>query len=529
MSVRVHEGAREISQARDVLLLEEARTYLVSARPGATAPRAWLGARALPRDDATGAFTMQIGQWVGSSTLCVTDDAGDVRLAVEVLPRAEKLDPAAWLALLNDLESWTPGLAVGLEGGGVGDVGNAGTTAPVLAAALLPLVPALVEAVRAIASAPREHAVPAREDIRLRNVRRAARDTLQWMARHPAAAAALDPWVAARAGAQDPYVPQNITQEALDHPVNRYLAWLITRVTHVLAKLAGELSAAATAVRGSRPDTADWCQARAIVAVRAADELRSLLRRTVFGALTPAPATEAALLAVQDDPAYARAHACARPFLSPRFRLPDAASPTPAAVRPSFDLYELWVFLAVQRALGEVLRDWTWKWHPQPRDALLAGLGVKSRFTAVRADGARIQLVFNLTFRGYLAGRDGARFSLSRERRHDLVLTYAPPAGAPTWMFLDAKYRVSRENLGDAFESAHLYRDSLRWPAFGGPCRGGLLLVPAMAKECEPWFEKGFREAYGIGVWRLTPGEPASAALAEVLLTMLGVVPEERA
>ncbi|WP_438029803.1 hypothetical protein [Sorangium sp. So ce233] len=52
-------------------------------------------------------------------------------------------------------------------------------------------------------------------------------------------------------------------------------------------------------------------------AAGAADELSTTLRRTFLGSLTPMPATKAALLAVQDDPAYARAHALARPFLSP--------------------------------------------------------------------------------------------------------------------------------------------------------------------------------------------------------------------
>ncbi|MDC0681419.1 DUF2357 domain-containing protein [Sorangium atrum] len=505
-----------------VLHLEEARTYHVDAPPGAGAPRAWLGPLELPWSQERGSFTLEVGHWVGSAVLKVAHDAQETEVAVQVAPRDEKLSDGAWLALLADLEAWSPGLAIGLEGGGVGAVQSEGTTATVLAIALLPLIPALVRAIRAIAAAPRELAASTREDVPLRAVRRADRETLHWLARHPAAARAVDPWLAARAGQQDPYVPQDVTHETIDHPVNRYVAWLVGRVARVLGDLSVVLGDAAVK-RRLQPDTAQWCRAQARAAAGAADELSTTLRRTFLGSLTPMPATEAALLAVQDDPVYARAHALARPFLSPRFRLRESLSGSEAPVRPSFELYELWTLLAVQRALAGILDGWTWTWKQGRENDLLAGFGTGAAFTARHPkDGARIDIRYNVTFPGYLARGASDRYSISGERRPDIVISFDPPGGPRSWICLDAKYRVRRDALADSFTSLHIYRDALRWETFGGPCRAGLLLVPAIESACQPWFAGDFRERFGIGAWRLTPGEPPDLDLAKLILAMGG-------
>ncbi|MDI3289764.1 DUF2357 domain-containing protein [Polyangium sp. 15x6] len=504
-----------------VLRLEEARTYHIDALPGASAPRAWLGPRELPWSEERGTFTLEVGHWVGSAALRVAHGTQETVVPVEVAPRQEKLSDGAWLSLLADLEAWSPGLAIGLEGGGVGAVQTEGTTATILAAALLPLVPALIRAIRAIAAAPRELATSTREDIPLRAVRRADRETLQWLARHPAVARAVDPWLAARTGLQDPYVPQDTTHETVDHPVNRYIAWIIGRIARVLGELTDALGRAARNPR-LQPDTAQWCRARGRAAASATDELLATLRRTFLGSLTPMPATEAALLAVQDDPVYARAHALARPFLSPRFRLCESRDGGEAPVRPSFELYELWTLLAVQRALAETLDGWTWTWHPVPGNELLAGFGPGAAFTARRADGARLDLRYNVTFSGYLARGNSDKYSISGERRPDIVISFEPQAGQRSWICLDAKYRVRRDAIADAFASLHIYRDSLRWEAFGGRCRSGLLLAPAVDPECQPWFMSEFRERFGIGAWRLTPGEPSDLTLGKLILARVG-------
>ncbi|XXU41802.1 nuclease domain-containing protein [Sorangium sp. So ce1000] len=123
---------------------------------------------------------------------------------------------------------------------------------------------------------------------------------------------------------------------------------------------------------------------------------------------------------------------------------------------------------------------------------------------------------------GYLARGTSDRYSISGERRPDIAISFDPPGGPRSWICLDAKCRVRREALADSFTSLHIYRDALRWETFGGLCRGGLLLVPAVESACQPWFADDFRERFGIGAWRLTPGEPPDLDLAKLILAMGG-------
>jgi hypothetical protein len=517
ISVRDEAGA-EIPFSGGGLRLEEATSYRLVVARGEEPPKAWLGDRELPFREGQG-FAVEIGHWVGESSLRIVSGSRTARVPVVVAPCSEKLSDAAWLSMLGDLESWNPGLPVGLAGGGVGAVGTEGTPAPVLAVALLPLVAPLLRAVRAIATAPRERTAPLHEDIPLRAVRQADREVLRWLSRHPHAARALDPWRVAKTGLPEPEVPRQTTRDTADHPANRYLAWLVRRVAARLGALADALGTAARHP-GIQEDTEEWCTARALAASVAAESLLATMRGTFLGTLAPMPPTEAALLAVQDDPAYARAQSLARPFLSPRFHLPDVPG-NAAPTKPSFELYELWTLLAVHKALLAHLGGWAWSWHPKPGPELLAGFGPGSSFAATGPNGERLALCYNLTFPGYLHRADSSRYSISGERRPDIVLTLAFPGRKPAWFVLDAKYRVTRQALADAFTSLHIYRDSLRWDSFGGSCRGGLLLVPAIAPGCEPWFSASYLDRFGIGVRKATPGEPADIGLKGVLCDTL--------
>jgi hypothetical protein len=103
-------------------------------------------------------------------------------------------------------------------------------------------------------------------------------------------------------------------------------------------------------------------------------------------------------------------------------------------------------------------------------------------------------------------------------------VTWAPAAGTPRWLALDAKYRTGRANLADAFTSVHLYRDALRWPEFGGAAAGAWLLAPARSPDAALWFDEGFCRAHGLGVLRLAPGDEGDAIrVMDLLDTALGL------
>lgn len=157
-----------------------------------------------------------------------------------------------------------------------------------------------------------------------------------------------------------------------------------------------------------------------------------------------------------------------------------------AAIRPSFTLYELWTFLKVERLLRDELVDASWSRKGYGNLLRLESSGTGARCTAMLPEGT-LRLHFNPRFRGYLKRGDRKRFSLSKERRPDLVLTWKPLSGEARWICLDAKYRVSPENVADALSSLHLYRDSLIYEPYGGRCRAAWILTPAKDPACDPW------------------------------------------
>ncbi|WP_083681687.1 DUF2357 domain-containing protein [Archangium sp. Cb G35] len=507
-----------------VLYLEEARQYFVAPEAGGPGDtRASLGPLALEWDSEERAFRLPIAQWVGAQVLRVASKGEEWTAAVQVVPRADKLSEHAWAVLLSDLEAWLPALSVGEQPGLQGAVVTGGSRVSHLVEAVLPLVPALMKAVREIISAPRQRTSRSETVLPANRVRRVERSTLGWLERHPEAARALSArWDTEADARRPPLVPAGLATETLDHPANRYVAWLVRSIARDLGTYAEVLQG--TTQGGAAPAGTDagdwvrWCAARAEALREASAVLQALGRRSWLAALTPSPPTEAAMAVVVDDPSYARLHRLGRHFRSPLFRLGTVPDAPGAATRPSYELYELWTFLALRGLLGRLLPEYQWTSQGLEPLATLGEPLDGASFEGT-GPGGTLRLLFNPTFRGYLSRGKAPRFSVSGERRPDLVLLWSE-GERRRWVCLDAKYRVARDGLSDAFESAHLYRDSLRWPEWGGRCEAAVLLAPAELPACAPWFEPGFLAEHQVGVFRLTPGTepgPLSEWLARLL------------
>jgi hypothetical protein len=389
-----------------------------------------------------------------------------------------------------------------------------------VAVALGPLIPVLVNALRVIAEQPKSRRIELEHDVSLHAVRKVGTDTLRWLARKPEVMAAVDPWAVVRQGPRNPLVPQFLAEDSVDHPVNRYIAWAVARVTTQLRATAQSLESAARDA-GSFSDSGSWYSARATELTSGAEALASFLRSSFLRQVPPEPPSESAILALHDEPRYARVHALLRRFLAPRFNLSSGQGPG-AAVRPSYGLYEVWCFLAVQRALAACLPTADWK--GLNLDCLLDGTGEGARYVATVPGKGSLELHFNRSFRGFIAGQRAEWFSISSARRPDFVIAWHPAQGAPSWLILDAKYRVSRQSVEDAFESVHIYRDSLVWTALGGRCQAVWLLVPAVLEECRPWAEPEFMRRFGSGLRRLTPGSKNDDSLGSEVLAALKVL-----
>ncbi|HSP81398.1 MAG TPA: DUF2357 domain-containing protein, partial [Myxococcaceae bacterium] len=468
-------------------------------------------------------FPLRTKYWAGTLPLLLRTPEEELRFELHVLPRAEKLSGEAWAVLLRDLDRWLQGSTVGQERGLHGGVGLSGAHVPGVAAVLGELVPAFVSALEDVLKGPRERAVEHWTEAPLHAVRQADAGTLRHLARHP------DTWQRVRGQAEEggegrqALVPQRAWRGHLDHPANRYVAWLVREVVHVLRAVVRRVEKAAKR-QALDPELERWCVYRAASLTEGADALEVLLRRSSLGALTPEPASEAAFLTLLDDPVYARVHRLGQLFREPRFQLSEEDADTAAPVRPTYELYELWTFFRLREVLAEEWPGAEWTQEGVEALRLFDENARGAHYTARWPGRGTLRLYFNLSFPSFLARKRSPHWSISVNRRPDLVVTWQPEQGQARWLCLDAKYRTEARNVADAFESAHLYRDSLRWEGFGekGRCEGAVLLVPAMDPKAAPWFESSFRDEHGVGAFLLTPGHSSATELLQWLGERLG-------
>lgn len=226
-------------------------------------------------------------------------------------------------------------------------------------------------------------------------------------------------------------------------------------------------------------------------------------------------------MTVRNDPTYACVHRLARRFLAASLSLETVGERLPAPVRPSFDLYELWTFLALKQQLEAAYPSAQWRWSPSPAPDLYGGFGAKSRFTGVIPGRGTLELTFNLTFSGWLATQhrpSATRWSISGERRPDLVLTWKGEHHSSGWVCFNAKYRVRSQAQADAFSSLHLYRDSLHWVPFGGRAGEDCHSSPHKMKPAPPLVRAGFSRP----VWRRNYDDGPRCTAAYLVLLLAG-------
>lgn len=511
------ERNRAVPFELNAFVLEEARTYRVVPAADAEVHTCRFGPVPLLRGQ-DGAFELRVGHAVGVTELVIETAQGARSHRIELRPREQKLDVDAWCALVDDLVAWLPGVLVGLSEAAAGGVAREGVAAGLIAAAVAPLVPQFVRAIEAVIRAPRTAEHPRTEDRRMHTVRRVNSETLRWIGRHPSTIVS----VRAEAGSvmtNDPWIPARLTDVSLDHSASRAVRWYAEQVGRRLRPIAAALRAAA---RGQLDTIAGWCEAQASVLESTAERLDQLVARSFLAHLAAEPPGPTALLTLADDPTYARVLRLARRILGAKFSQDRGDEALPVPARASFELYELWCLLAVRRALDAALGDGSWTSGSLRASALLAH-DLHELVLRRKLPEGEVMIGYNLTFQSYLSAPKADRVALTGERRPDLVVAWSPAEGSPTWLVLDAKYRVARGSVGEAFESLHIYRDGLRWGSFGGRPRAGLLLVPTVTAECAPWAEPTFRDAHGLALWALRPGMLPDRALGDWLLDTMQV------
>lgn len=242
-------------------------------------------------------------------------------------------------------------------------------------------------------------------------------------------------------------------------------------------------------------------------------DLRRIERCEPFVSLKSPQVSAAGLNVISAHPIYARAYRYGWYVL--RAGIFGEHDNEQLWISPTWEIYERWCYLKVV----DIVRQC----YPQLK---LTSAYPTSREDCIRFSGRLRELKVDVWLQVSCPAFDQKPYqgfaSISGQRYPDIAITL--DTGEQTrFLIVDAKYRTSRKGVLDGMQSAHLYRDSLRW--FGKRPDCALLLIPkkggAAALET-----REYRQANGVGVIALAVGEDM-AELGDVLGELLNVTFEQ--
>ncbi len=428
------------------------------------------------------------------------------RWRLDVSPDDRKLGRDLFFEMLADLLDHDPSMVVGQEParGRFGALGPGQD--PLVALARLRARQAPIRrALRPLFREPRRALRARRRLVPFHRIRRADRHTAQAALRQPALLAAMGRIdrvdIAGPVHELAADVPD--VERHYDSSANRCLLAMLQALQRRCAGLRTELERRLETE--TRSDTVTsltqrWPAWSAFLrAMR--QELLSAARQQPFKEVSRPEVTAAGLNAVSSNPLYARFWRLGWEAL--RTGTDGLEREDLLPLSPTWEIYERWCFVELRRHLQTLMPELAW------------GRPTHRRLEGRADDGMRLSLELQPSFANTRGREKSGFWSISSKRIPDIVLSWKRP-GETCFLVLDAKYRVTRDNVLDAMTSAHLYQDSLRM----GRRRpiASLLLVPASGGA--PWLEASdFVAQHRVGVAALRPGSKPPAWLSSLLQT----------
>lgn len=368
--------------------------------------------------------------------------------------------------------------------------------------------PAFVRAIREASLQPRTVTRSARAAVDLHRARRVDAQTIRSLARGRGAALALDP--ERHPDGQDTNAPARADvpwrETTVDCAANRCVVAIIGLVRRRVSEVRECLRAQASADRNETRWALDARLSHRVQLLEGLDaELWRLLRSAPWRHVSRPEITAAGLNAVAADPRYARVNQLG--WKSLRQGVGGASAEDRVWLSPTWEIFERWCFVRLARLVRERFPELQWV-----RQTSATATGGALAAWVGRGDGVELAVLLQPHFPSRDQSPASPFRSVSRERWPDLVVL-AKRGGARRWAALDAKYRRARQYVLEAMESAHIYRDSLRW--LGQRADVSLLFVPS-----EPgagWLtDPAFHQDERVGAWVLDREMPP------MLLQVLG-------
>lgn len=444
-------------------------------------------------------FERRIDTWAGRTTFVMESEDEREEVVVAVDPHRNKLGRDEWEALIAELSEISQSLPWGMGQGESGGRAVTGTLAAVHLAIIEYELPVFIGMLRRLIADPPLRTLRVRTVRPIDGSRAVDLGTIRWLARRPLELAGVrgeapaDILPNARA-----LVDQPSRLSTRDHPMTRYAAFLIATVRRRLQATVRQLQSAR---QHGVPDPAVAVHARQL-ARRVGEKcavLDAIALAPIFRDVVPEPASDSVLQSLPDQPLFAAIHRSGRRLASPG--LAYGGDTLFAALKQSFDLFEIAVLYRLHKAIGERLAGgWTEKHSIEIQHLDLEDRPDDGAWIWQSSSGARIELAYQPRFSGYRAGGVQAeRSSLSSSFYPDYVLLHRDNTGRVTsWLILDAKYRSSHQSINDGLADIHRYRDALRLQ--GTRAEGAYILVPAIDPNAARYTMDDYLRAHQFGV-----------------------------
>ncbi len=480
----------EVNDSRQTIYGAGERLMIALERRDET-PEAWLNGRALTWDASANAFRAALPP--GRSRIRVSHPPDERWLTIEMAPDDGQRVAQRWSALLADLERWIPSEAMRVDQAR-------------WARSTVALLPIWRRAVRAVAGKPRGLLQESVYYTPADRIQRADRRLSRWLERHPG------DYRAVMEADTSVYLPQRTATATMDHPANRYAAYLVARVTRALGTMAEQLRQHTHGSSRGNAGLIEWTL----------EDLEVVWRSSFLSRVSPAPLASGVLSVVLDDPLYARIHSYARRLVAPQ-AVVDAKAVSKALPEPhkAPGLYEVWAFMAVAHALEKLLPGWRWAWrgHLSAFDA---------HKTTVQVEGRRGDQALVLSLRPHFV----PEWSKEDFPRRDLWGGGGPSLALVAWN--DSDRHQGRwisidvdddRSVGsaEARKRVHAHRDGLWWEGAGGRPVLGIWLAADPGEELMGWGGQRFVERYGVGAFRMEPGAVMAHRIVASWIRALGV------
>ena len=453
---------------------------------------------------------------VGKANLTWIKEKKQYSESVVIKPHPDKIEERdIWQKMLEDLLEWSTSL-LGHQGVRDASVQQGDLFHYLMLEALYPLLAKFKQSLAHLFENLREKVITPELPLNLLELR--APFPLQQLASNPSAMA----WLRGKdSQSQIPIVEAPFVTQTYNHPVNRYIRWLVEQVIQRLEMAVKHLR---DIPKKTKEKEKSWRIVRSNLLEEEAKALRKLLFTSPLREISPQPLVDSAFLVILNDPLYATVHRYGRLLCHQGLSIDggDYAS----SMNRSFDIYELWCFQEVVRQFERFL-----KIKPEYTNTNKHDDNPQWGTTAIfRFGEEEIRVEYNATFPMLFPKTEGkdkaqARHSLITTQRPDVVIFYQNhDSGWASWLALDAKYRTSQKNLSDAFSSAFAYRQSLIDPKHNGFPAGCYLLVPKILDETKYWFDLDFAKRYSFGAFLCRPKETNADQIVTFILEQLGRV-----